>query len=678
MMIAPALTQVNAQITPRYSEVYATDSMSISYPALSPDERWIAFSAGSQTGNGRLLYVVPSSGGTPVAITHGIANDNQPLWFPKGDAILFHSSRTKNGLMTLRVDPQTGRAIGEPVRLTVERTGIGAFAISPDGRHVAIGPRPVGNHTEIKILPAEGGATRVVTGVDGTVTQIYWRDDNTLEYMFAAGARVNLMRVSVSGGQPQLVTNYDQTKGFALIGPQYTFRGALLRIRADTLGAIAVISRSGDTVAHFDSHGTRVAGGLGNNLRPTSNPEVVLLASALPRGSMRLGALGADGSPRVLGKDSDDSNTEMPVGFSPDSKSLYVVTSHGANTSLEIASMNGGARRTIALGQGPREVYPTTTGRYAYVWLGHVSDTSRTLQLLDLATGTTQNITEHARFELSRQPRGSDDLLFAETNGAQIDIRRFVPGKGSTLIASLDTAGLELHRFHVEGLSLGGVAYARAKGDSARLYVQRGSSPHLIATVRGSINYVALSPDGHGLFFGTIARDGKSSRPTGQLVELDDNLEPRGAPRAVVTNVIGLDGSAWSPDGKTLVVGASTHSRSDTVATVDFISRANSSIIRAVELPHPADNREAPFVWSKDNKHVFVLMADLPAESRMDVWRVGATEGEPPMSFVSREKNTFWDYVLSPDEKTIAYEAYLPSRNSIWKVTLPGLARTKR
>jgi Tol biopolymer transport system component len=677
-----AIGAASAQITPQYTQVYASDSMRLWAPALSPDGRWIAFAGvvpGSET---QLIYVIPSNGGTPVAVTQGKGIDGMPLWFPKGDAILFHSSRVRGNLMTIRIDPRTGHAAGVPERVTAEQVDVQSFAISPNGQEIAIGVRTPKGTMPIKIVPATGGTSRTVAEIPQPAPQILWREAGTLELSTPnpATQQLSVMRVSTKGGEPQLVRQIDQASGFSVLGPDYILRGARIRVNADTLGTVSVTTRSGDTVARFDTKGSwsgGAGGGFINRIRTTTNPDVVLMATSHPPTVARYATIDGGGSPKDLRKVADTAYADLPVGFTPDSKSVYLQESHRGKIELRIVPLSGGgsASRVIPIGSGMQEIFPTTDGRYAYVLTGHGRDSERLLRLLDFKSGTMTKISDHLRFYYLKVPRGSDDALFMETSGPQAVLRHFAPGAPLATIASVDTLHTRLPLFQSEYYFVGGIAFTRSNDDTTSLYVQRGNTPRLLATVRGTIPYFALSPDSRALFYTIAVKEGSTTHRSGQLLALDDNLQAVGAAREVLKDPVDFDGAAWSPDGQTLVVGTMTRVRSDTSVTIQFLSRAGT-ITRAVELPRTVGFRESAFVWSKDNTRVFVLMSD-PIGLHMDVWRVGSAPNDRPVSFASRDQNTIWDFVLSPDEKTVAYSAELPSHYAIWKVTLPGLSAAR-
>jgi serine/threonine-protein kinase len=109
-------------------------------PSWSPDGSKIVFVLGNPTfvfgtfvlGNiaPSSIWVVSASGGDPVQVTEGTFLHMSPVWTPDGKSIVFVSSRAgRRDIYQLELG-STGRAKGEPVRLT---TGLNAHTVSLAG-----------------------------------------------------------------------------------------------------------------------------------------------------------------------------------------------------------------------------------------------------------------------------------------------------------------------------------------------------------------------------------------------------------------------------------------------------------------------------------------------------------------------------------------------------------------
>ena len=104
-------------------------------PALSPDGRWVAFSAG-YNGNAD-VYVVSSEGGQPRRLTWHPYEDLVRGWTPDGKSILFATNRevmTRGGQQIFAVSIEGGLEKALPMPYAVD------LSYAPDGRRVAYMP----------------------------------------------------------------------------------------------------------------------------------------------------------------------------------------------------------------------------------------------------------------------------------------------------------------------------------------------------------------------------------------------------------------------------------------------------------------------------------------------------------------------------------------------------------
>jgi dipeptidyl aminopeptidase/acylaminoacyl peptidase len=126
----------NAQTPKRmtFDDVIALKS--VTDPQLSPDGKWIAYvvSHADMTADASDpdIYLVASSGGTPVRLTTSKKADTSPRWSPDGKWIAFISARDDRPQIYL-ISPSGGEAEA----LTSSKSGISSFVWSPDGRRIA-------------------------------------------------------------------------------------------------------------------------------------------------------------------------------------------------------------------------------------------------------------------------------------------------------------------------------------------------------------------------------------------------------------------------------------------------------------------------------------------------------------------------------------------------------------
>lgn len=77
--------------------------------AWSPDQKWIAYSARSES-RAWNIFIVPSEGGAPVNVTQLYAEHSEPAWSPDGKYLFFQSTREGSGLYVLPLKPEPVRS----------------------------------------------------------------------------------------------------------------------------------------------------------------------------------------------------------------------------------------------------------------------------------------------------------------------------------------------------------------------------------------------------------------------------------------------------------------------------------------------------------------------------------------------------------------------------------------
>jgi serine/threonine protein kinase/sugar lactone lactonase YvrE len=106
----------------REMRVVASDPQnSLWTPRFSPDGRWICYSSQKPHGASvSVLYVVPTSGGTPVRITGEDTWCDWPRWSTDGKTIYFVSNYNSSFLNVwgIHFDSTEGHAVGDPFRVT--------------------------------------------------------------------------------------------------------------------------------------------------------------------------------------------------------------------------------------------------------------------------------------------------------------------------------------------------------------------------------------------------------------------------------------------------------------------------------------------------------------------------------------------------------------------------------
>ena len=85
-------------------------------PTWSPDSEQVAFEDWSDPSNND-IHLVDATGGSEKRITTSPARDEQPSWTPRGDRILFGSSRGGGGMFTMTPDGTDVRGVDVPIAL---------------------------------------------------------------------------------------------------------------------------------------------------------------------------------------------------------------------------------------------------------------------------------------------------------------------------------------------------------------------------------------------------------------------------------------------------------------------------------------------------------------------------------------------------------------------------------
>jgi dipeptidyl aminopeptidase/acylaminoacyl peptidase len=137
----PSHVQAQAPAAPRFTVEEMLKLRRVSDPQLSPDGRFVAYVVTdvSLEKNNRVnrLWVVPVAGGESVPLVQTDKSDSSPRWSPDGKKLAFLSTRDGSSQVWV-VEMSSGRAAGEPRKVTSLATEASSFAWSPDGKWFAL------------------------------------------------------------------------------------------------------------------------------------------------------------------------------------------------------------------------------------------------------------------------------------------------------------------------------------------------------------------------------------------------------------------------------------------------------------------------------------------------------------------------------------------------------------
>ncbi len=625
------------------SAIAATQALpSFAEPALSPDGSEIAFASGGD------LWTVPAAGGQARLLVTDPATESRPLYSPDGKSLAFLS--TRSGVANIYI---VTLATGEVRRLTYGDAAEALDGWSRDGQWIYFtsGINDVGRQGDIFRVAASGGTPLEVS-----------REQFLAEFESAPspdGKSVALMAKGLSNGQWW---------------------------------------RNGG--AHIDQ--TELW------LKPIDGGAYQKL---LPEGAKHA----------------------WPM-WTPDGKAIWYMSNEGGTENLW----------RLPLGGAPQQVSHFTSGRVLWPTIGYdgktiVFERDFSIWSLDTATGKAAKVSialhgaPAAQGEEHKNETSFDDLALS-ADGKKVAII----AHGEVFAASTKDGGAAqrvtrtpiVERDPAWSPDSKRVVYASERDRAANLYVYDFASAQETALTTGAARSTGpvWSPDGKSLAY---VRDGKEVRVisfdpagkatgdrvlyTGPLSGFDESPltwspDSRWLAFTVTdrkafdnVNVVSMDGgaarpvtflangqvgkTAWSPDGKYLLVDMAQRSEDARILRVDLLPNvpkykedAFRDLFKPADAPdkNPADPKSEPKAEpaKTDTPAKPVAAADKPAAPKKKV---------EPVRIVFdglRERATFLplgmdasDPVISPDGKTLVFKARNAGQTNYYAYSLDELAK---
>jgi dipeptidyl aminopeptidase/acylaminoacyl peptidase len=331
----------------------------ISEPQLSPDGKWIAFTAQTidldNNARPRQIYVVPVEGGEPKQITRDGTANSRPRWSPDSKRIAYISNRGGSSQIWL-MDPDGGNS-KQVTNLSTEAAGV---MYSPDGQFLLftsdVYPDCADDACNQKRLEAEK-ASKVKARIYTSLLYRHWTD-------FEGLRRRHVLMIPVEGGAPKdLSPGNRHVPPFSLGGPDdYAIapdsKEVCFVMNPDADQALSTNSELyvvslGETIS--EPRRITVNGGADNSPAYSPDGRFIAYRTQLRAGyesdRWRLAVLARDSARTTALTENLDRNVS---GFtwSADSRRIFFTTEDRGRTALQLIPATGGASRILISGSG--------------------------------------------------------------------------------------------------------------------------------------------------------------------------------------------------------------------------------------------------------------------------------------------------------------------------------------
>lgn len=594
--------------------LFSSETTDLAGPAaLSADGRWVALVVMDSPATARIA-VLRAGAQTPRRLTAGGHWDGNVEWSPSGRRIYFTSNRPAQGDdrsyygMVLTFDPASGRATGQPRRITSDAVA-GHLRVSPDGQTLAYVDGK--DRRLLKVIPAAGGTARVVTRMPPRSGTIAWSKDGRHLYFVTSlpdqSARL-LHRAAVSGGDPMVVSRDLPVQGRLIIGPDAQTFVAEANGDGPRERILKILDRSGKVLRTITTN------------RSTSAAQIVSGGRALIAVEANVVAptriMPVDGGTH---RDVTDPVTyDWVMGWSPDGSAVYTWTEHDGAAVVAAVPVSAGAPRSWP--ESKEWGAQGANSRYLFQTTRRDGTKARSLAAIDLRDGTRHMISESLpghNMVLPYGPGGTwaahEELYFLERHTDRLDVKAWRgPGDVRTL-RSLPANLLGRTNVAVHGSQ---VAWQQERGDNLDVMIAQSpdAAPRRLLTMAltGS-NEISFSPDGRMLVMHYARGPGAP--------DLMAFVDPSGStpPRIVDTRLSYWYWPRWLPDNSAvLVVGGGAGSEAHIVR----VPVAEGGAVVNITRSDPAS--KWGFELSPDGRFIAY-----PGEIRKgsSVWRIGLGDG---------------------------------------------------
>ncbi len=551
-----------------------SDSMTVAYVTMSPDEKWLVFTQyapgvgmAPTLGVSRLM-IRPLSGGPLRELPIAIGFNDRARFTPAGDRLVFLSTLPKRDeadeqvyVVSAPFDTRTGELTGPPRQISLDGVNLWGGRVtpdvSPDGRWIVY----VGSGTNaIKIVPVTGGIAKTLVEPQTFPESIAWSADGRfLSYVVADGpadavekgliATVKWMRMRVSrdGGAAVVVArSIDRLGPLAPNGlNSYAipwnnlWRGSTLRWFAASgqqLGEFKLPPRSAPIHSAFVAGGKYIIGSGDNSVVETKIVPV-------------------DGGP--IRRATTSTGSECTDGWRVGGE-FQVCTVDASQRTLRLTSSAGDLKgQTVRVSDDPshRRTVGSWEGQVVYL-AGDVStSTNWRLMALSLKDGSRKQLAQNVLGLPCCDPRGAvgnygmagGEFYYRQARGNRVQLRAVRVGGESRLIGEVPAGAAANGAVVFQNR----IVYLESDKDSARLQLVPGAGrpAKTLATFGAAAPYIryALSHDGRQLAV---------SKGTQALIvyRFDAEGNVQASSHTITLPFDSWYGPTWLPDGSGLLM----------------------------------------------------------------------------------------------------------------------------